>query len=276
MVEGGGTDHRNVQSEGKSSSIFSSVDKAQEWHWAIVFLHAYCIVAAQGCVVLSSTCVIQVAARPLWIQSWMRNGHSKKWSEWFEGAQDLLPGLHLGWHMLSGICCRCSIAVPAGVRSWSSQTWGQSSRSSSGEGGLRRGQCSCPCVPSSGCSTRWRAAVLTWRAMPSRRRRRRRWSSRRRRRRRRRQPGARPSRRRAATVGAAAAAAAAPARMKMEKYSSRPEVEGVARLDPTSLFVVSLFFCLHFFLPEPSGFGFSAAISSCHMFHFTLPVLNGG
>lgn len=73
------------------------------------------------------------------------------------------------------------------------------------------------------------------------------------------------------TVGAAAAGAAAPARMKMEKYSSRPEVEGVARLDPTSFSVVSLLLAL--FLPEPSGFGFSAAISSCHMFHFTLPVL---
>lgn len=58
----------------------------------------------------------------------------------------------------------------------------------------------------------------------------------------------------------------------MEKYSSRPEVEGVARLDPTSLFVVSLFFACTF-LPEPSGFGFSAAISLCHMFRFTLPVL---
>lgn len=58
----------------------------------------------------------------------------------------------------------------------------------------------------------------------------------------------------------------------MEKYSSRPEVEGVARLDPTSLLVVSLFL-LALFLPEPSGLSFSAAISSCHMFHFTLPVL---
>lgn len=105
--------------------------------------------------------------------------------------------------------------------------------------------------------------MLTWRATRSRRRRRRRWSSRRRRRRRQ-QPAARPSRTRAVTLGAAPAAAAAPARMKTEKYSSRPEVEGVARLDPTSLSVVSHFFactfltwtirfwfqCCHFLMPH--------------------------
>jgi len=31
--------------------------------------------------------------------------------------------------------------------------------------------------------------------------------------------------------------------MKMEKYSSRPEMDGVARLDPTFLLVVSFFAC---------------------------------
>lgn len=70
---------------------------------------------------------------------------------------------------------------------------------------------------------------------------------------------------------AAAVEAAVRAQMKMEKYSSRPEVEGEARLDPTSLLVVSLFL-LALFLPELLGLSFSAAIFSCHMFHFTLPV----
>lgn len=126
---------------------------------------------------------------------------------------------------------------------------------------------------SSGCSTRWRAAALTWRAMRSRKRRRPRWSSRSGRQQRQQQPRrAGPSRTRAARAGAAAAGAAARAQMKMEKYSSRPEVEGVARLDPTSLLVVSVFlFAL--FLPEPSDLSFSAAVPSRHMFHFTLPVL---
>lgn len=71
MVEGGGADHQNVESDGKSSNILSSVDKAQEWRWAILCLSAYCIVAAQGTpgnqghVVLSSTCIIPIPAQPL-------------------------------------------------------------------------------------------------------------------------------------------------------------------------------------------------------------------
>lgn len=106
---------------------------------------------------------------------------------------------------------------------------------------------------SSGCSTRWRAAVLTWRATQSRKRRQPHWSSKRerrqqqwRQRRRQQQPTARPGRKRAARVGAAAVEAAVWAQMKMEKYSSRPEMEGVARLDPASLLVVSLFFACTF------------------------------
>lgn len=170
----------------------------------------------------------------------------------------------------SSVCCRGSSAVPAGVPELELTNLGLEQQKLFWR---REGPVLMPMCASSGCSTRWRAAVLTWRATPSRRRRRRRWSSRRRRRQQQQQQQPRPSRRRAVTVAAAAAAgAAAPARMKMQKYSSRPEVEGVARLDPASLLVVSLFF-LALFLPEPSGLGFSAAISSRHMFHFTLPVL---
>lgn len=108
---------------------------------------------------------------------------------------------------------------------------------------------------SSGSSTRWRAAVLTWKATQSRKRRRLHWSSKRRRQqqwqRRQQQPTARPSRKRAVTVGAAAVEAAVRARMK-EKYSSRAEMEGVARLDPTSL-LVALLYLLALFFPELSG-----------------------
>lgn len=148
MVEYGGIDHRNVKSEGKSSSVLSCVDKAKEWHWAVICRHAYGIVAAQGCTWKLGPCCVKQHVH----NSDMNYEFRAEWE--MATVRNTASGLRVlriscwhctsCWRTPSGVCCRCSISVAAGVlemKLTNSRPEQQKLFWRSDERGHRRGQC---------------------------------------------------------------------------------------------------------------------------------------